>query len=160
MFKKVPQDQVTQRVFKVFKDITINQDDVTVFSIQDHEGPYDEETDVKSKGFSERALYNSLKHKYYNKNLSLLQYGGGFSTQQDFTGQEKNASGSDSSFREILAPCRRHGRQPRSCHRRSYAASPGPATRQFRDSLACAVSLHPQANPVPKAVLMAVERRP
>ena len=58
MFKKVPQDQVTQRVFKVFKNITLTENDVTVFDIRDHEGPFDAETDVKSNGFSERALYN------------------------------------------------------------------------------------------------------
>lgn len=86
MFKKVPQDQVTQRVFKVFKNITLTEDDVTVFDIRDHEGPFDAETDEKSNGFSERALYNSLKHKYYNKSASLFEYGGGFSTQQQYAG--------------------------------------------------------------------------
>lgn len=86
MFKKVPQDQITQRIFKVFKNITITQDDVDVFDIRNHEGPFDELTDVKTNGFSERALYNSLVHKYYNKDLSLIEYGGGFTINQNYIG--------------------------------------------------------------------------
>ena len=85
MFKKIPQDQVTSRIFKVYKKITLTQDDVTVFNVQDQEGFYDEDTDAKSNGFSQRALYNSLVHKYYNSDLSLFQSFNGFTTNQNYT---------------------------------------------------------------------------
>ena len=58
MFKKIPQDQVSKRTFKLFRTTTLTQDDVTVFTVSDQPGPFDADTDPKSNGFFCPVLSN------------------------------------------------------------------------------------------------------
>lgn len=90
MFKKIPQDQITRRLFNVFKNVELTQDDVTVFQVHNVTGSFDADTEPlvgasgSFPGFSKRGLYNSAKLRYYNTSGSLIQHGGGFSTKQKY----------------------------------------------------------------------------
>ena len=90
MFKKIPQDQITRRIFNVYKNVELTQDDVTVFQVHNVTGSFNAETDPvvgvsgSFPGFSKRGLYNSAKLRYYNTSGSLLQHGGGFSSKQTY----------------------------------------------------------------------------
>ena len=90
MFKKIPQDQITRRLFNVFKNVELTQDDVTVFQVHNATGSFDADTEPlvgasgSFPGFSKRGLYNSAKLRYYNTSGSLIEHGGGFSTKQKY----------------------------------------------------------------------------
>tara|TARA_Y100001937_G_scaffold39539_1_gene56172 strand:+ start:5638 stop:6789 length:1152 start_codon:yes stop_codon:yes gene_type:complete len=90
MFKKIPQDQITRRLFNVFKNVELTQDDVTVFQVHNVTGSFDADTEPlvgasgSFPGFSKRGLYNSAKLRYYNTSGSLIEHGGGFSTKQKY----------------------------------------------------------------------------
>ena len=40
MFKKIPQDQITRRLFNVYKNVELTQDDVTVFQVHNVTGSF------------------------------------------------------------------------------------------------------------------------
>ena len=75
MFKKIPQDNVTRRLFTVHKENKLTQDDVNVYQVHDVAGSYDADTDPlvgasgSFPGYSVRGLYNSAKLRYYNPNV-------------------------------------------------------------------------------------------
>ena len=41
MFKKIPQDQITRRLFNVYKNVELTQDDVTVFQVHNVTGSFE-----------------------------------------------------------------------------------------------------------------------
>ena len=92
MFKKIPQDNVTRRLFTVHKENKLTQDDVDVYQVHDATGSYDKiDTDplvgapqavfLKSPV---RGLYNSTKLRYYNPSGPLLESFVGFTSRQTY----------------------------------------------------------------------------
>ena len=90
MFKKIPQDNVTRRLFTVHKENKLTQDDVQVYQVHDVAGSYDADTDPlvgasgSFPGYSVRGLYNSAKLRYYNPSGSLIENFGGFTARQTY----------------------------------------------------------------------------
>ena len=46
--KKIPQDQITRRLFNVYKNVELTQDDVTVFQVHNVTGSFNAETDYST----------------------------------------------------------------------------------------------------------------
>ena len=90
MFKKIPQDNVTRRLFTVHKENKLTQDDVDVYQVHDVAGSYDADTDPlvgasgSFPGYSVRGLYNSAKLRYYNPSGSILESFVGFTSRQTY----------------------------------------------------------------------------
>ena len=97
MFKKIPQDNVTRRLFTVHKENKLTQDDVDVYQVYGVTGSYDTDTDplvganlIVFPDYSDRGLYNSTKLRYYNPSGPLLESFVGFTSNQVYVQKETN----------------------------------------------------------------------
>lgn len=66
MLKEIPKSDIVVRPFKVYKEWTLDEDDITPLYGTNQSDLYDEDTDVKnSNGISKRTLYDSVKAQFY-----------------------------------------------------------------------------------------------
>ena len=66
MIKEIPKSDVVIRPFKVYKEWTLDEDDITPLYGTNNTSSYDEDTDVKnSNGISKKGLYRSIKSQFY-----------------------------------------------------------------------------------------------
>ena len=66
MIKPIAKEDIAIRKFKVYKEWTLDQNDIyPIFGISGS-GAFDADTDEKSQGIYKRVLYNSIKAQFYN----------------------------------------------------------------------------------------------
>ena len=66
MLKEIPKSDIVVRPFKVYKEWTLDEDDITPLYGMNQTSSYDEDTDVKnSNGISKKGLYRSIKSQFY-----------------------------------------------------------------------------------------------
>jgi len=66
MLKEIPKSDIVVRPFKVYKEWTLDEDDITPLYGTNQTDLYDANTDVKnSNGISKRTLYDSIKSQFY-----------------------------------------------------------------------------------------------
>lgn len=66
MLKEIPKSDIVVRPFKVYKEWTLDEDDITPLYGTNQTDLYDANTDVKnSNGISKRTLYDSVKAQFY-----------------------------------------------------------------------------------------------
>ena len=66
MLKEIPKSDIVVRPFKVYKEWTLDEDDITPLYGTNQNDLYDGDTDVKnSNGISKRTLYDSVKAQFY-----------------------------------------------------------------------------------------------
>ena len=66
MLKEIPKSDIVIRPFKVYKEWTLDEDDITPLYGTNNTSSYDADTDVKnSNGISKKGLYRSIKSQFY-----------------------------------------------------------------------------------------------
>jgi hypothetical protein len=66
MIKEIPKSDVVVRPFKVYKEWTLDDNDITKYiGEKDETTLFDTDTDEKSNGFYKRLLYRSIESEYY-----------------------------------------------------------------------------------------------
>lgn len=66
MIKEIPKSDIVVRPFKVYKEWTLDETDITALYGTEQSDLYDADTDVKnSNGISKRTLYDSIKSQFY-----------------------------------------------------------------------------------------------
>lgn len=76
MFKQIPQSNISNRDFKVYKQWTLTESDVPVIDVMPESGYFDTSTSTMSGGYYIHPLYNSIKSKYYQSNgNTMTQFG-------------------------------------------------------------------------------------
>lgn len=67
MLKEIPKSDIVVRPFKVYKEWTLDTDDITpIYGVNTTGSAYDENTDVKNTdGTSKKGLYRSIKSQFY-----------------------------------------------------------------------------------------------
>lgn len=66
MLKEIPKSDIVVRPFKVYKEWTLDESDITALYGTEQSDLYDADTDVKnSNGISKRTLYDSIKSQFY-----------------------------------------------------------------------------------------------
>jgi hypothetical protein len=67
MLKEIPKSDITTRQFKVYKEWTLDENDIQpIFGKSGSFGNYDEEIEEKSYGISKAAFFRSIKAQFYN----------------------------------------------------------------------------------------------
>lgn len=67
MFKEIPKSDIVVRPFKVYKEWTLDEQDINpIFAKSGSFGDYDTEIDEKSHNFSKVSLFRSIKAQFYN----------------------------------------------------------------------------------------------
>lgn len=66
MIKEIPKSDVVVRPIKVYKEWTLDENDIfPIFAQSSSLGAFDDENDPKSQGFSKVSLYNSIRAQFY-----------------------------------------------------------------------------------------------
>jgi len=66
MLKDIPKSDIITRPFKVYKEWTLDENDIKpIFAKSGSFGNYDEEIEEKSYGISKQALFRSIKAQFY-----------------------------------------------------------------------------------------------
>ena len=66
MFKSIPKSDISVKPFKVYKEWSLDENDLTPYFGQEITGSlFDTDTDVKSNGVYKRLLYDSIKTQFY-----------------------------------------------------------------------------------------------
>lgn len=66
MFKEIPKSDIVVRPIKVYKEWTLDENDIhPIFAKSGSFGNYDEEIEEKSYGISKHALFRSVKAQFY-----------------------------------------------------------------------------------------------
>lgn len=67
MIKEIPKSDVVVRPFKVYKEWTLDHNDITTMYATRYEDAslYDADTDEKTNGYSKRVLYKSIVSQFY-----------------------------------------------------------------------------------------------
>ena len=66
MIKPISKQDISVRKFKVYKEWTLDQNDISPIFGTSGSGVFDADTDEKSQGIYKRVLYNSIKAQFYN----------------------------------------------------------------------------------------------
>lgn len=67
MFKEIPKSDITVKPFKVYKEYSLTEEDISPYFGKQVTGSlYDPETDELTNGISKRILYDSVKVQFYN----------------------------------------------------------------------------------------------
>jgi hypothetical protein len=67
MFKEIPKSDIVVRPFKVYKEWTLDEQDINpIFAKSGSFGDYDSEIEEKSHNFSKVSLFRSVKAQFYN----------------------------------------------------------------------------------------------
>jgi len=66
MFKNIPKSDINVNPFKVYKEWSLDENDLTPYFGQEITGSlFDANTDIKSNGIYKRLLYDSIKTQFY-----------------------------------------------------------------------------------------------
>jgi hypothetical protein len=66
MIKEIPKSDVVVRPFKVYKEWTLDQTDITpIFGQRIEDSLFDADTDEKSNGYYKRLVYSTIKTQFY-----------------------------------------------------------------------------------------------
>lgn len=71
MFKEIPKSDIVVRPFKVYKEWTLDEQDINpIFAKSGSFGDYDSEIEEKSHNFSKVSLFRSIKAQFYNNSAT------------------------------------------------------------------------------------------
>lgn len=67
MFKEIPKSDIVTRPFKVYKEWTLDENDVRPVFGEDHTNSFiDLDNEVPSEGFNKKVVYATIKQQFYN----------------------------------------------------------------------------------------------
>ena len=101
MVKEIPKSDIVVRPFKVFKEWSLDQTDVTpIIGKEITDSLFDENTDPTSQGYYQRLIFDSIKAQFYNNPTvsSVLTEVG---NRKNYTSEDERALLKDSSFDTI-----------------------------------------------------------
>lgn len=79
MFKEIPQSDIVVRPFKVYKEWTLDENDVRpVFGENPADTYIDLDNEIPSEGFNKKVIYASIKHQFYRNQATgsiLTEFG-------------------------------------------------------------------------------------
>lgn len=73
MLKTIQKSSVNRRAFEVYKKWQVNQSQYEVVSASAETGFFDADTFTSQSGIITHSLYRSIKSKYYNQGVSLIE---------------------------------------------------------------------------------------
>ena len=66
MIKEIPKSDIVVRPLKVYKEWTLDENDITpIFGLEETGSLFDTDTDEKSAGVHRRIIYESIKSQFY-----------------------------------------------------------------------------------------------
>lgn len=79
MFKEIPQSDIVVRPFKVYKEWTLDENDIRPIFGEDPSNSYiDLDMDETSEGINKKVIYSSIKHQFYRNQATgsvLTEFG-------------------------------------------------------------------------------------